>query len=132
MDKVQEIWQASQPANAAIKDEFRVLLKRDLTDQESLMRTFGIDKNNDADGKSQKKSSEEGKSQEGQEKSEDEEEKIIELDMKKNFYYVIGPSTEVVDCAKIYSFLHEDNIFKRITARVAKHADSKIMLVGEQ
>ena len=52
--------------------------------------------------------------------------------MKKNFYYVIGPSTEVVDCAKIYSFLHEDNIFKRITARVAKHADSKIMLVGEQ
>ena len=96
------------------------------------MRTFGIDSDEKSQKEKEKTSSEEGKDQEGQEKSEDEEEKIIELDMKKNFYYVIGPSTEVVDCAKIYSFLHEDNIFKRITARVAKHADSKIMLVGEQ
>ncbi len=46
--------------------------------------------------------------------------------MKKNFYYVISPDGEVVDCAKIYSFLHEDNIYKRIIARVNKHVDSKI------
>ena len=39
---------------------------------------------------------------------------------------MIGPESEVVDCAKIYSFLHEDNIFKRITARVSKHVDSKV------
>ena len=48
------------------------------------------------------------------------------MDMKKNFYYVIAPSGQIVDCAKIYSFLHEDNIFKRITARVSKHVDSVI------
>ena len=58
----------------------------------------------------------------------EEEDKVIDLDMKRNFYYVIGPNSEVVDCAKIYSFLHEDNIFKRITARVSKHVDSKITL----
>ena len=50
------------------------------------------------------------------------------MDMKKNFYYVIGPNSEVVDCAKIYSFLHEENIFKRITARVSKHVDSKVTI----
>ena len=51
---------------------------------------------------------------------------MIDLDIKKNFYYVVAPGGEVVDCAKIYSFLHEDNIFKRVTARVAKHVDSRI------
>lgn len=67
---------------------------------------------------------EEGKLAE--EGGEEEDNKVIDLQMKKNFYYVISPAGEVVDCAKIYSFLHEDNIFKRITARVCKHVDSKI------
>jgi hypothetical protein len=38
--------------------------------------------------------------------------------MKKGFYYVVNPEGKVIDCAKIYSFLHEDNIFQRIMARV--------------
>lgn len=54
------------------------------------------------------------------------EKDTIDLEMKKNFFYVISPDSEVVDCAKIYSFLHEDNIYKRIIARVNKHVDSKI------
>ena len=56
---------------------------------------------------------------------------MIDLDIKKNFYYVVAPGGEVVDCAKIYSFLHEDNIFKRVTARVAKHVDSRITQGGQ-
>lgn len=46
--------------------------------------------------------------------------------MKKNFYYVINPDGRIVDCAKIYSFLHEDNIHKRITARVSKDVDDLV------
>ena len=46
--------------------------------------------------------------------------------MKKNFFYVINPEGEVIDCAKIYSFLHEENIFKRITAKVSKDIDDRI------
>ena len=80
------------------------------------MRTFG-------DGKSK----DEAKNKEvPSEEEEEKEDEIVDLDLKKNFYYVIGPQSEVVDCAKIYSFLHEDNIFQRIIARVNKHGDSKI------
>ena len=79
------------------------MLKRDLTDEESLLRTFGYSEQSN--------------------KTETEDDKTVDLDIKKNFYYVIGPEGEIVDCAKIYSFLHEDNIYKRITARVCKHAD---------
>ena len=50
----------------------------------------------------------------------------MDLEIKKNFYYVISPDGEIVDCAKIYTFLHEDNIFKRIIARVSQHVDTKI------
>mmetsp|Transcript_29003 Transcript_29003/g.38656 ORF Transcript_29003/g.38656 Transcript_29003/m.38656 type:complete len:94 (-) Transcript_29003:34-315(-) len=89
------------------------MLKRDLTDEEQLLQTFG-----DGSQTSDKKDAE------GQE--EGEEDKVMDLEMKKNFYYVISPAGEIVDCAKIYSFLHEDNIFKRITARICKHVDSKI------
>ena len=80
------------------------------------MRTFG-------DGKSKDEAKNKEVPSEEEEKKEDE---IVDLDLKKNFYYVIGPQSEVVDCAKIYSFLHEDNIFQRIIARVNKHVDSKI------
>ena len=43
----------------------------------------------------------------------------MNLELKKNFFYVISPDSEVVDCAKIYSFLHEENIFKRVVAKVS-------------
>lgn len=46
--------------------------------------------------------------------------------MKKNFFYVINPEGKVIDCAKIYSFLHEENIFKRITAKVSKDIDDRL------
>jgi len=48
------------------------------------------------------------------------------LDMKKNFYYVVDVGGRVIDCAKIYSFLHEDNIFKRVLAKVSKDIDERI------
>lgn len=35
----------------------------------------------------------------------------IELELKKNFFYVLSPEGQVIDCAKIYSFLHENNIY---------------------
>lgn len=50
---------------------------------------------------------------------------VVELELKKNFYYVINPDGRIVDCAKIYSFLHEDNIYKRISARVSKDVDDR-------
>ena len=94
-----------------LKDRFKVMLKRDLTDEESLLRTFG-------DGTEVKEEKVE------EEKKDGEEEKAeIDLDMKKKFYYVLSPNCEVVDCAKIYSFLHENNIFRRVTAKVSKHVD---------
>merc|ERR1719362_2365608 len=96
-----------------------IMLKRDLTDQEQLLRSFG-------DGKEPEKQVKREEGKLAEEGGEEEDNKVIDLQMKKNFYYVISPAGEVVDCAKIYSFLHEDNIFKRITARVCKHVDSKI------
>ena len=46
--------------------------------------------------------------------------------MKKNFYYVINSEGKIIDCAKIYSFLHEENIYKRIVARISKDVDQRI------
>lgn len=46
-----------------------------------------------------------------------ENEQTIDLDVKKNFFYVIDPDGKIIDCAKIYSFLHEDNIYQRIVAK---------------
>ena len=77
------------------------MLKKNLTEQESLMRSFGVD---------------EGESSEPS----------IELDLKKNFFYVVNPAGKIIDCAKIYSFLHEDNIYKRITAKINKDIDLRI------
>ena len=116
MEKVLEIWKNStKDMQANVRDRCQIMLKRDLTDQEQLLRTFG-------DGAEKTKTEE----KENENESEDKKDEDIDLDLKKNFYYVIGPESEVVDCAKIYSFLHEDNIFKRITARVSKHVDSKV------
>lgn len=44
---------------------------------------------------------------------------------------MISPDAEVVDCAKIYSFLHEENIFKRVIAKVSQHVDTKINEIGK-
>ena len=52
----------------------------------------------------------------------------IELDVKQSFFYVINPECEIIDCAKIYSFLHEENIFKRIIAKTCKDADKRMGL----
>lgn len=48
------------------------------------------------------------------------------MELKKNFFYVINPEGKIIDCAKIYSFLHEQNIYKRITAKIAKDIDDRI------
>ena len=92
------------------------MLKRDLTDQEALLRAFGGD------------SKEETKKTEAEPGSEElaTETETIDLDLKKSFYHVINPDGEITDCAKIYSFLHEENIFKRIQARVCKDADIRL------
>jgi hypothetical protein len=84
-----------------MKADVQVMLKRDLSEQEQLMRTF-------ANGKA------------------DENIPVVELELKKNFFYVINPEGKIIDCAKIYSFLHEENIFKRITAKVSKDIDDRL------
>lgn len=55
-----------------------------------------------------------------------EDDERVELDLKKNFYYVINSEGKIIDCAKIYSFLHEDNIYKRITSRINKDVDDRV------
>jgi Zn-finger protein len=50
---------------------------------------------------------------------------MIDLDMKKNFFYVINPDGQIIDCAKIYSFLHENNIYQRIMAKILKNVDER-------
>lgn len=39
---------------------------------------------------------------------------------------MVNPEGRIIDCAKIYSFLHEENIFRRITARISKDIDTRI------
>ena len=82
-----------------MKADVCVMLKRDLSEQETLLRAF-------------------------QPGATDEEK--VPLDLKKNFFYLINPEGRIIDCAKIYSFLHEENIFKRITAKVSKDIDDRI------
>jgi len=77
MTGVLEIWQKSP------SPDHKVMMKRPLTEQEALQRSFEKPKR---DG-------------------------VIELPMKKGFYYVVNPEGMVIDCARIYSFLHEDNIY---------------------
>ena len=116
MERILDIWAAAKETPKATKARFSVMLLRDLTDEESLLRTFGDGSTTEDD--------EDGKA--GEESAEDEESAAIDLDLKKSFYYVINPDCEVTDCAEIYSFLHEENVFKRIIARVCKDADIRI------
>lgn len=110
VDKIVEIWGQATETPRRVREKCMVMLTRDLTDQESLLRTFGDT------GKQKDESTEEGEGESAE----------IDLDLKKSFYYVINPDCEITDCAKIYSFLHEENIFKRIQARVCKDADLRI------
>ena len=41
MDKVLEIWQAAEKTDKQVLDKFKVMLKRELTDEEALVRSFG-------------------------------------------------------------------------------------------
>ena len=50
---------------------------------------------------------------------------IINLDINKNYYYVIDSENKVIDCAKIYAFSHESNIYKRISAKINQDLDNK-------
>ncbi len=77
----------------------KVLLSRPLTDQESLLRAF--------------------------DKPEAPTD-VIDLELKKGFYYVVNPQGKIIDCARIYSFLHEDNIYQRIIARISQDVDIRI------
>ena len=60
----------------------KVALKRPFTEEESLLEAFN-----------------------------EKDDELHELDMKKNFFYVLNPEGKIIDCAKIYSFMHEDNIY---------------------
>ena len=62
----------------------------------------------------------------GMQEIEDGEDGEVELDIKKSFFCIINPEGRVIDCAKIYSFLHEENIFKRIFARINKDIDERV------
>lgn len=87
-ENVEEIREnASDPKMRSL---IQVLLKRQLSDQESLLLSFG-------DGE--------------QEASNQDDEDAIDLDIKKNFFYIINPQGRIIDCAKIYSFMHEDNVY---------------------
>jgi hypothetical protein len=39
---------------------------------------------------------------------------------------VVNPQGKIIDCARIYSFLHEDNIYQRIIARISQDVDIRI------
>lgn len=82
------------------------MLTRDLTDEESQMRSIASEDNKDGE--------------------------VMDLELKKNFFYVLNPEGKIIDCAKIYSFLHEDNIFKRVTAKISKDIDARITNASRQ
>jgi hypothetical protein len=83
------------------KAEVRVMLLKEPTEKERLLREFS------------------------------QPDDVIDLEVKKSFFYVINPDGKIIDCAKIYSFLHEDNIFKRITAKISKDIDDRINNASE-
>lgn len=114
LSKVIEIQRKSKISK--VKDQVKVMKTHTLSQEEALKREL-------------LESGEEGWSKAGEE---DEEEKAplgkdeIELSIEKNNFYLISPEGRIIDTAKIYSFLHEDNIFKRITAKISKHVDDQI------
>ena len=83
----------------------KLLLKRDLSDQEQLLQSFGGDSDPSIDS----------------------DDDVIDLDLKKNYFYVVNPDGKIVDCAKIYSFMHEENIYQRIVAKTLKDADNRLI-----
>ena len=98
-ENVEEIRESA--SDPKMRSLIQVLLKRQLSDQESLLLSFA----------------------EGEEAPEKAEEESIDLDIKKNFFYVINPQGKIIDCAKIYSFMHEDNVYQRIVAKILKDID---------
>lgn len=82
-----------------LRKQHKILLKRELSQQEQLMTSFSEDRNLD--------------------------EESTELDLQKNFFYVINPDQRIIDTASIYSFLHEDNIHQRIVAKVLRDVDER-------
>ena len=69
-----------------LKKRANILLKRDLSDQESMILNFSKERTVGADPSA------------------------IDLEIKKKFFYVINPDGKIIDLAQIYQFLHEDNI----------------------
>ena len=63
MDKVREIWQENKETPTKTKQRFMILLKRDLTDQEQLLRTFGDGRESDKE-KSKRAETEAGSKEE--------------------------------------------------------------------
>ena len=82
-----------------LKGKIQVVLKRELSDQEQLLSTFGEDDTLSAT------------------------QETIDLEMKRNFFYVVNPRGKIIDCAEIYSFLHEDNMYQRIVAKILRDVD---------
>ena len=94
VDKIRQ--ECSDPM---LKGKIQVVLTREISDQEQLLNTFD-DSNADLLQK-----------------------EVIDLDMKKNWFYVINPQGKIIDIAEIYSFLHEDNLYQRIVAKILKDVD---------
>ena len=69
VDKIKE-----GATDQALKKEVSILLKRDLTDEESLLQFAATQEN-------------------------EEREDLLDLDLKKNFFYVINPQGKIIDCA---------------------------------
>lgn len=40
------------------------------------------------------------------------------LNLKRGFFFIIAPDGGVIDSAHIFSFQHEGNLFKRISAKI--------------
>ena len=55
----------------------------------------------------------------------EESDEDIELKFEKNHFYVMNPDGKIIDVAKIYSFMHEDNIYQRIVAKTLKDVDER-------
>ena len=47
------------------------------------------------------------------------------LKLRRSFFYIIAPDGGVVDCAHIFSFQHERNLFKRIGAKISSSISRK-------
>ncbi|CDW82757.1 UNKNOWN [Stylonychia lemnae] len=97
----------SESRDEKLKSQMNVMLKKQFTDTEKLVKAFD-------NSSSQFQNEEVNK------------ENVIELDLKKSFFYVLTPEGKIIDCAKIYSFLHEENIHKRIMAKISKDIDDKM------